>query len=90
MKSSEHILKVISLIITKYVGPVLTVIWVHEWPLKVQKYPGPFTHILLGLRSDQHLTRFNRWEEPVWAQSASAHFKLNLIPSIVVKLSDFS
>ena len=36
-----------------------------------------FTHILLGRRSDQHLTRFSSWERPVGAQSASAHFKLN-------------
>ena len=44
---------------------------------KVHKYPGPFTHILLGLRSDQHLTRFSKWKGPVWERSASAHFKLN-------------
>ena len=52
------------------------VVWVHEWTQKVHQYTGPFTHILLGLRTDQHLTRFNRWEGPVWAQSARAYFKL--------------
>ena len=60
---------------------LLTVIRVYEWPQKVHKYAGPFTHILLGLRTDQHLTRCSWCEGPVWAQSASADFKLNLIPS---------
>ena len=34
--------------------------------------------------------RLRRWEGPVWVQSASTDVKLNLIPSIAVKLSDFS
>ena len=57
---------------------------------KVHKYAWSFTHILLGLRTDQHLIRCSWWEGPVWAQSTSADFNLNLIPSIAVKLSDFS
>ena len=40
MKSSEHILKVISLIIIISMLGLLTVIWVYEWPQKrVYKYP---------------------------------------------------
>ena len=57
---------------------------------KVHKYAGPFTHILLGLRTDQHLTRFSWWKGPVWTQSASTDFKLNLIRSIAAKFSYFS
>ena len=46
MKSSEHILKVISLIIISLLG-LLTVIWVYEWTQKrVYKYPELSTYFI--------------------------------------------
>ena len=65
VESSEHILRVLMM---KFVGFVNG----HDHcectndHKKVHKYAGPFTHTLLGLRT-QHLTRFSGWEGPVWA-----------------------